>query len=432
MTTAENPSQSPPVNADGRTPHVMIVGAGLAGLLLGILLDRASIPYQIYERSKTIRPLGAVMSLSPNVMPVFEQLGLFEDLENISLPSRKFNIMTGRLETLGSFQSDNVQQEAIGYDSCVFARPQLYELLLSKIPSENIHFGKKILSLEQNHSGVMIRCNDGTTYHGDILVGADGAYSGVRQGLYKSLQNSGRLPESDAQEMNKGFVCMVGTTVPLDPAEYPGVDKDVSQAYQIIGEGTPYCWSSISVPGNRICWNAIKQLANVKQAEDYAIRNSEWGPDSNEEMIHEVKDFPIPDGHTLGDLISATPKETVSRVFLEDKLFETWHHGRTVLIGDAAHKLLPSVGQGAVTAMQDAVILANCLYDLKSTSHEDIEAALQDYQGQRYPHVKEQYEGSKMNAKVIYGQTLLERFTRHVVLNYLPRSHPGDIKRSRK
>lgn len=51
------PSQAPPLS-DGKNPHVMIVGAGLAGLLLGILLDKAGIPYEIYERAKEVKPLG--------------------------------------------------------------------------------------------------------------------------------------------------------------------------------------------------------------------------------------------------------------------------------------------------------------------------------------------------------------------------------------
>lgn len=56
-------------------------------------------------------------------------------------------------------------------------------------------------------------------------------------------------------------------------------------------------------------------------------------------MIAEVKDFLTPFGGTMGELIAATPRDKISRVFLEDKLFETWHAGRTVLIGDACHKV---------------------------------------------------------------------------------------------
>jgi 2-polyprenyl-6-methoxyphenol hydroxylase-like FAD-dependent oxidoreductase len=52
------PSQPPPVASDGKTPHVIIVGAGLAGLLLGILLDKQGIPYQIFERSSKLKRLG--------------------------------------------------------------------------------------------------------------------------------------------------------------------------------------------------------------------------------------------------------------------------------------------------------------------------------------------------------------------------------------
>jgi len=58
-------------------------------------------------------------------------------------------------------------------------RPKLHEFLYSKVRSDKVHFNKKVLSIMQNKEGAMIRCADGTTYHGDLIVGADGAYSGV-------------------------------------------------------------------------------------------------------------------------------------------------------------------------------------------------------------------------------------------------------------
>lgn len=71
----------------------------------------------------------------------------------------------------------------------------------------------------------------------------------------------------------------------------------------------------------------------------------------------------------------------------------------------AAHKMLPSAGQGAVNAMQDAVILANCLYDIAHDARDaNVEAAFRDFQEQRFPPVKQQFDISKTMAKVIYGQ----------------------------
>lgn len=66
----------------------------------------------------------------------------------------------------------------VGYDRMVFSRPELYNLLIARVASEKIHYNKKVMSIEQNQDGAMIRCSDGTIYYGDILVGADGAYSG--------------------------------------------------------------------------------------------------------------------------------------------------------------------------------------------------------------------------------------------------------------
>ncbi|KAF9134470.1 hypothetical protein BGW39_006930 [Mortierella sp. 14UC] len=377
------PSQ-PPLLSDSKNPHVMIVGAGLAGLLLAILLGKAGIPYQIYERAKEVKPLGAVMSLNAGILPALEQLGLYEELLKISLPvTGEFKIYNSDISLIFSPKND---------------------LLLSKVPRERIHLSKKVISLEQNRGGAMIRCADGTTYHGDILVGADGAYSSVRQALYKRLTKAGTLPLSDADELNKGFICMVGITKALDPIKYPGVDANDANINQIIGNDSLYSWSAFTVPGNRICWNVKRQLATVKEATEHKFRNSEWGPETSEAMIKEVRDFRIPFGNnTLGDLIDATPRESISRVFLEDKLFDTWNHGRTVLIGDACHKLLPSAGLGAVTAMQDAVVLANCLYEMKGLAPTDIDVALSEFKAARYSNVKAQ-------------------FLRMVVFNWLPES----------
>jgi hypothetical protein len=71
-----------------------------------------------------------------------------------------------------------------------------------------------------------------------------------------------------------------------------------------------------------------------REAEN-TFRNTEWGPEAAEAMCKEVRDLPVPRNNmTIGDLIDASPRELVSKVMLEEKLFETWHAGRTCLIGD--------------------------------------------------------------------------------------------------
>ncbi|KAF9134768.1 hypothetical protein BGX30_011785 [Mortierella sp. GBA39] len=119
-------------------------------------------------------------------------------------------------------------------------------------------------------------------------------------------------------------------------------------------------------------------------------------------MMDSIRHFKTPYG-TMGDLFDATFVESVSKVYFEDMLFETWNHGRTVLIGDAAHKLQPSTGAGAVNAMQDAVILANHMYDIKPTSLENIKQALSDYKEERFEAVKEQYPQAEFVAKLHFG-----------------------------
>lgn len=107
-----------------------------------------------------------------------------------------------------------------GGEEVIVARPDLYDLLLRQISKENIHMGKKVASFVQGENGVMIRCTDNSTYKGDILVGADGAHSAVRQHMYSELKQAKKLPASDDVPLPYSYVCLVGQTEVLDPRSF--------------------------------------------------------------------------------------------------------------------------------------------------------------------------------------------------------------------
>ncbi|KAF8926211.1 hypothetical protein EDD21DRAFT_379625 [Dissophora ornata] len=399
-------------------PKVMIVGAGIGGLFLAILLQRAGIDYEIFERAAQIKPLGSAMVTGPNILPVFEQLGLLEQVEKIAKPLKCLNIYNGSLEKLGSVDANT--QERAGYYSMAFARTDLHHLLLSQIPPHKIHMSKKVLAMQEIDEGVKIRCSDNSAYVGDILVGADGAYSGVRQSLYRQLSRENLLPKCDEEELEMGYICLVGTTKSLDTVKYPYLADEFSHFEIVLAKDSSESVACFTVPDNKICWLYTVQLAASSPNESF--RNSEWGPEAASSMCEKVRHFKAPFGLTMGDLIDVTPMETVSKVMLEEKFFETWYHRRTVLLGDACHKMLPSAGQGAINAMQDATILANCINDIKSLTVPNISAALRDYQNQRYQYAKTQFDTSKRFAVIMGGQTWTESIIRKLVLSYMPKS----------
>ncbi|ORZ20111.1 hypothetical protein BCR41DRAFT_369775 [Lobosporangium transversale] len=247
--------------------------------------------------------------------------------------------------------------------------------------------------------------------------------------MYKTLNEEGKLPYTDTQGLKIGYMTMVGTAEPLDEDTYEHLKDNFTHFSFVIGKDKPYTWSTFTVPGKRICWGVQMQL-NAVNLDGSFIRNIEWGPEGNENMIKEIYDYATPYG-PLGQFIDKTPRDQISRVFLEEKMFETWYYKRTVLIGDAAHKMLPSAGQGAVNAMQDAVILANCLYDIAyNATEQNITTAFMDFKAQRYPNVQHQFSASKTMARVIYGQKWSERLLRFIVFRLLPQSilHKNTIK----
>lgn len=123
------------------------------------------------------------------------------------------------------------------------------------MPKDRVHFGKKILTTKQGDNGVHIRCSDGTEYEGDILAGADGAHSIVRQNMYAELNEENKLPPADGVALPFINVCLVGQTRPLTVEEFPDLEQEECQFNRVVGENKPYAVCAVHDDYGRICFD---------------------------------------------------------------------------------------------------------------------------------------------------------------------------------
>ncbi|KAF9124294.1 hypothetical protein BGW39_008309 [Mortierella sp. 14UC] len=399
----------------GKRPKVLIVGAGLGGLALGAILEKSDTPYEIFERAPQIKPLGSITSLTGAVAPLLKQLGIWEEFCSISRVMTTMQVRTApTLETefLVADVADPVKR--YGAKARSLPRPVLYDFMLRQVPKEKVHFGKKVASTEQNHTGVRIKCVDGTEYTGDILVGADGAYSAVRHNLYAQLKKENKLPHGDSLPLPFLNVALLGQTRKLTLDEFPDLAKDECQFQNILSTDKPYSGS--------VCWAIYEYLSGESTQEDESFKNAEWGPKAAQEMCDKVRDFPVVSGGnkilTIGDLIDLTPKGFISKVMLEEKIFQTWHSGRTVIIGDAIHKLNPSGGSGAINALHDAIVLSNYIHALPDhPTLEQIEKSFITYKSERIEHVELAESASKAFRSMVdkgWTSTIVRFFMRNM------------------
>ncbi|KAF9129044.1 hypothetical protein BGW39_004521 [Mortierella sp. 14UC] len=386
---------------------ILIAGAGLGGLTLALLLEQAGIEYTILEKHDgDLIPLGSSISLNQSIQPLFEQLGMLKELESISKPIGSMTFLKENMNKIGSM---DLSSDAVR----IMDRPSLYKLLLSRIPQERIITGKRVSDIEQSDSGVLVRCSDASFYEADILVGADGAYSCVRRCLYRDLRASNLLPKSDMAPLAFDHHCLVGITEPIDPIYFPDLSRSTCDMMVVIGKDKPYSWWLIPLKKNRLAWRVTYNLPTTQIRQEHHIRSSDWGPLQVEEMANACRDFVCPYGGTLAEVIDKTPKDRISKVLLEEKFFETWYHNRTVLMGDACHK-------GAAQAMLDAVSLANILYEIPSTSRQDIESAFEAYYKDRSMHGKAAVQGSRHMGRLSGGHKWTESVIRSMFLNIIP------------
>lgn len=167
-----------------------------------------------------------------------------------------------------------------GYDSLVATRSDILQLLVSQIPPHKIHFSKRIVSFTANKDEVVLRCADDTTYQGEVLIGADGAFSKIRELLYKQVAKKGILPRQDAvavaadvaaatvanaaallddggaetataeaegEALKGGHIHLVGVTRALDVEKFGVLLEEDSRCETVVGNTLPHSVSTISL-----------------------------------------------------------------------------------------------------------------------------------------------------------------------------------------
>ncbi|KAF9971660.1 hypothetical protein BGZ73_005389 [Actinomortierella ambigua] len=138
----------------------------------------------------------------------------------------------------------------------------------------------------------------------------------------------------------------------------------------------------------RLGWSIDLNLHNKRTSKDQegAFKLSDYGPETVEDIVSEFRDHPshVP-GVTLGDIFDASPPHLLMRAVMHQKVFETWYGGRTVLVGEACHKFVPTAGQSDICNIADCVTLVNLLHELKSNTLSDIQAMFETYRSERHP-----------------------------------------------
>ncbi|KAF9111537.1 hypothetical protein BGX27_004795 [Mortierella sp. AM989] len=419
----------------------LIVGAGVAGLALAVMMDLADIEYEILELSTGPESeKGGYLPLGPPVLRLLEQMGLLEQIEKASKTIHGLTIIDTEGRKMGRLEG--VEKERYGYPYIATTRSEIYKILLDRVPKANLHFGKHVIETHQNPNGVSCKCSDGSTYYGDIIVGADGADSLTRERMFKQLHELGKLPESDLEATVYSHTFITGVSKPLDKNQFPAIANE-SLGHQVIySKGTSHSFWYNLVSGNRIAWNLYGRLPTPKQRRNSPLSSvrpnlprssSQSSSSTSSQRVHDdwmapAKDFeeqfqdllaarcPFGTG-TVKNFLSHTSSDKISRVDTDERLFKTWYHGRIVLIGDASHHQLNVGGQGTIQSLLDAVCLVNLLYDMEYNSPHEITNAFKKYHAKRSVIVKTSSEETIALDKVFHSQGIMVGMMRKFLFN---------------
>jgi salicylate hydroxylase len=349
---------------------IAVVGGGIAGLATAAALHRVGLRAQVFEQTRLLREVGAGVQLAPQAVRLLRGWGLGGHLDKVSVHPEALemrgwndNRVIGRT-TLGEECVD-----LYGAPYLTAHRADLHRGLLEAVPEGTVHLGSRCVAVTERRDSVELRFEDGTTHAADLVIGADGIHSVVRDSLvadqprfsgqviYRALIPSDRLPFLPPEPK---------VVLWLGPGQH-AVCYPVSRGALVsVGFTVP------APPGKVESWSAKGDVSEVVAA--------------YEGWHEEVRAI-------------AAAAEEISQWALHDRdAIERWSTDRITIVGDAAHPMLPFMAQGANQAIEDAAALAACL----SAAPGAPDAALRRYETARRERTALIQSRSRANSRVLH------------------------------
>lgn len=328
---------------------VTIAGGGIAGPVLGMGLRELGFEVTLHEaRPAAASSEGAFLGVAPNGMNALAQLGIAEKVEAAGTPCDAFQFLNAKGRVIGSIDRSGDLHD-FGRSLTMIRRGELHALLAEEARRRGVtmYFGSRLVAIDDSRpDGVVARFEAGEE-RADVLVGCDGLRSKVRSLV---------LPQAPAPNFT-GLLDFGGFTRGVDLPFAPGVNLMVFGRRAFFG--------AFVTPSREVWWfhNGPPQADGASGRESILSLHRE-------------------DPRWIQEVVKATPEVLGPWPIHELDGMPRWHQGRVCLIGDAAHAMSPSAGQGASMAIEDALVLAHCLRDAADPTQ-----AFSDFEAARRPRV---------------------------------------------
>lgn len=318
---------------------ILIAGAGIGGLAAAACLMKAGHDVEIYEQAPQLDEVGAGIQISANAMHVLRYLGLEEAITKVGVrPGAYVFRLHDTGEIIQKFLLSDEHERSHGAPYTQLHRADFHEILAAKareFKSDVVRLNRRVVGFSETSHGVELKFADGSSAHGDMLIGADGLKSVVRR------QIAGEVPASYTGDAAWRVAVPVGRLPPdfLEP---------VMSVF--MGPG-----------GHAVCYyvrgGALLNFVGIVETDD--VSDESW----TVKMPWEKLKANYRGWHPIiQTIIDMTEKDQCYRWSLHNRpSIGNWSTGRATLLGDSAHPTLPYLAQGAVMAIEDGAVLARAL-----------------------------------------------------------------------
>lgn len=357
---------------------VLIVGGGIGGLASGVALALRGWQVSVLEQAPALSEIGAGLQISPNGWKVMQALGVTERLQTSLFEPQAIEMRLGRSgRSVFRLPMKGYAKARWGAPFIHMHRADLVAALEARLlglQSDAIETGCRVLSYAQDSATVTLTLADGRTRAGDIVIGADGLHSVIRAQMLGP--DKPRFTGNVAWRAVVPVAALGNYAPPPSACVWVGDKRHAVTTRLRAGTLANFVGMVETSEPVQESWRATGKKAEAQAAFDG------WAPE-------------------IGTLIAQA--KTMHKWALFDRApLPRWHEGRAVLLGDAAHPMLPSMAQGAVQALEDAWVLAAKLAQQGAPG-----AAFGDFFNTRIARTAQVQKGSAANAQLFHRASAL-------------------------